>query len=79
MDFIKALGKGLINPTPSATMNMEDYDCQFCGKTATQYVFAAFCCASNDCVNKAMEERGGPGGHMKRKAQGLPIIIDPDE
>jgi len=60
-------------------MIIEDYDCQICGKKATQFVFATFCCADKTCVEKAMEERGGPGGHMKRKAQGLPIIFDSEE
>jgi hypothetical protein len=57
-------------------MRMEDYECQFCGKTATNFVFAAFVCDSEECIEKARVERGGPGGHMKRKAQGLPIVID---
>jgi len=60
-------------------MRIEDYDCQICGKKATQFVFAAFCCDDPECVNKAMEERGGPGGHMKRKEKGLPIFIDEDD
>ena len=60
------------------TMNIEDYECQFCGKQATQFVFAAFCCQNKDCVERARNERGGPGGHMKRKAQGLPIIPETD-
>ena len=57
-------------------MRIEDYQCQFCGKTATNFVFAAFVCGSDECIEKARIERGGPGGHMKRKAQGLPIIMD---
>jgi hypothetical protein len=60
-------------------MEIEDYDCQFCGKQATQFVFAAFCCSDPECVEKARVERGGPGGHMKRKAQGLPIIFDEEK
>jgi len=39
-------------------------------------VFAAFVCGSDECIEKARIERGGPGGHMKRKAQGLPILPD---
>ncbi|MCL1984427.1 MAG: hypothetical protein FWG58_03385 [Methanomassiliicoccaceae archaeon] len=58
------------------TMRIEDYECQFCGKTATNFIFAAFVCDSEECIEKAREERGGPGGHMKRKAQGLPILPD---
>lgn len=63
----------------SAAMDIEDYDCQFCGRKAKQFVFAAFCCGNEECVEKARIERGGPGGHMKRKAKGLPIVIDTDE
>ncbi|MCL2711676.1 MAG: hypothetical protein FWD37_00135 [Methanomassiliicoccaceae archaeon] len=59
-------------------MRIEDHECQFCGKTATNFVFAAFVCSSDECIEKARIERGGPGGHMKRKAQGLPIVIDDD-
>ena len=57
-------------------MRIEDHECQFCGRTATNFVFAAFVCDSDECIENARKERGGPGGHMKRKAQGLPIIID---
>jgi len=57
-------------------MRMDDYECQFCGRTATNFVFAAFVCDSDDCIEKARKERGGPGGHMKRKAQGLPVLLD---
>jgi len=60
-------------------MRIEDYQCQFCGKTATNFVFAAFVCGSDECIEKARIERGGPGGHMKRKAQGLPIIMDDED
>jgi len=52
------------------TMDFEKHQCQFCGRPAKQYVFAAFCCESEDCVDKAREERGGPGGHMKAKIHG---------
>jgi hypothetical protein len=48
-------------------MDIESEKCQFCGKPAKQFVFAAFCCESEDCVDKARLERGGPGGHMKHK------------
>jgi hypothetical protein len=60
-------------------MNIEDYDCQFCGKKAKQYCFAAFCCESEACVDKAREERGGPGGHMKKKAHPEVIEISGDQ
>jgi hypothetical protein len=55
-------------------MNIEDYDCQFCGKKAKQYCFAAFVCESEDCVDKARTERGGPGGHMKKKKDQAEMI-----
>ena len=55
-------------------MRIEDNDCQFCGRTAKYFAFAAFVCDSDECMEKAKEERGGPGGHMKRKLHGLPII-----
>jgi len=58
---------------------MEDYQCQFCGRTAKNFLFAAFVCESDECIEKARVERGGPGGHMKRKAQGLPIFIDDED
>jgi len=57
-------------------MRIEDYKCRFCGKTAENFLFAEFVCNSDECIEKARVERGGPGGHMKRKAQGLPIMID---
>ena len=60
-------------------MRMEDHKCQFCGRTASNFVFAAFVCDSDDCIEKARIERGGPGGHMKRKAQGLPVLIDDED
>ena len=48
-------------------MEIEEERCQFCGKQAKHYAFAAFVCESKDCMDKAIEERGGPGGHMKRR------------
>jgi len=39
--------------------------CQFCGKPSTNFLFAAFICDSEDCINKAMDARGGPAGHKK--------------
>ena len=57
-------------------VDIEDYKCQFCGKPAKHFLFAAMVCDDEECIEKAREERGGPGGHIKRKAQGLPIIPD---
>ena len=48
---------------------IESEKCQFCGKQAKQYAFAAFVCESEECVDQAREERGGPGGHIKAKMQ----------
>ncbi|MCL2510316.1 MAG: hypothetical protein FWF07_04475 [Methanomassiliicoccaceae archaeon] len=55
-------------------IDFNDYKCQFCGKTSTNFVFAAFVCDDAECIEKARVERGGPAGHMKRKAEGKPII-----
>ncbi|MDO5854030.1 MAG: hypothetical protein Q4Q62_08380 [Thermoplasmata archaeon] len=55
-------------------INMEDYVCEFCGKTCKNIVFAAFVCDDPACLEKAQQARGGPGGHMARKAAGKPII-----
>jgi hypothetical protein len=58
---------------------IESEKCQFCGKQAKQFAFAAFLCDSEECVDKAREERGGPGGHMKAKKEGKPIVFDEDQ
>lgn len=55
-------------------LDFNQYKCEFCGKTCTQVVFAAFVCDDPECVDKAYLARGGPGGHMKRKAEGKPIV-----
>ena len=57
-------------------INFDDYPCEFCGKRSTNVVFAAFVCDDPECIEKARIARGGPGGHLKRKAQGKPIIPD---
>ena len=46
---------------------LKDRKCAFCGKDATRFQFAAFLCDSEDCADKAYNERGGPGGHKKDK------------
>ena len=61
---------------PVMAINFEDYPCEFCGKPSTNVVFAAFVCDDPECIEKARIARGGPGGHMKRKAEGLPILPD---
>jgi hypothetical protein len=44
-----------------------DEKCQICGKPAKHYLFAAFVCDCEECIQKAREQRGGPGGHQKQK------------
>jgi hypothetical protein len=63
----------------SMSVRIEDNDCQFCGKKAKQFCFAAFVCESPECVDKARDERGGPGGHMKNKAHPEPIVFDDEK
>jgi len=41
--------------------------CEICGKPATRYLFATFLCDDEDHISKAREQRGGPGGHQKKK------------
>ncbi|MBR2254337.1 MAG: hypothetical protein IJ856_00725 [Candidatus Methanomethylophilaceae archaeon] len=55
-------------------INLEEYKCEYCGRTCTTLAYAAFLCDSPECMEKARLARGGPGGHMKRKAEGRPII-----
>jgi hypothetical protein len=57
-------------------IDFSQYKCEFCGKTCTQVVFAAFVCDDPECVEKAYNARGGPGGHMKMRAPITPIITD---
>ena len=59
-------------------MDIEKEKCQFCGRPAKYFAFAAFVCDSEECMEKARIERGGPGGHIKRKAEGKPIVMDDD-
>ena len=44
-----------------------DERCQICGKPATHFLFATFVCDSEECIQEAREQRGGPGGHQKQK------------
>lgn len=50
-------------------MDIEKQKCQFCGKQAVHFLFAAFVCDDEECIEKARFERGGPGGHIKKKIQ----------
>ncbi len=45
--------------------------CEICGKPAKRFLFASFLCDDEACIEKAREQRGGPGGHQKLKAFGL--------
>ncbi len=55
-------------------LNLEDYKCEFCGGPCKNIAYASFVCDSPECLEKARVARGGPGGHMARKAAGKPII-----
>ena len=44
----------------------KDEKCQICGRPATRFLFAAFVCDDEECIEHARTERGGPGGHKKR-------------
>lgn len=47
---------------------METHEkCEICGKPAKHYLFAQFVCDCEECIQKARERRGGPGGHQKKK------------
>ncbi len=41
--------------------------CAFCGKQANKFLFAAFVCDSDACIEEARSVRGGPGGHRLKK------------
>lgn len=51
------------------SMDIEKEKCQICGRPAKNYQFAAFVCDRDECVEKAMQERGGPAGHIKAKRE----------
>ncbi|UCE73667.1 MAG: hypothetical protein JSV56_11665 [Methanomassiliicoccales archaeon] len=42
-------------------------NCEFCGKPAVNFLFAALVCDSDECIEKARKRRGGPGGHKLDK------------
>jgi len=46
---------------------IEKEKCQFCGKPAKNFLFASFCCDDEKCIEKARDQRGGPGGHKAKK------------
>lgn len=59
--------------TSDMALDFNDYKCEICGAPCTQVAFATFLCNNPECEKAARENRGGPGGHMKAKAQGRPI------
>lgn len=50
-------------------MNPSDEKCRYCGEQASQFLFAQFVCEKEDCIGKARQDRGGPGGHLFEKAR----------
>lgn len=62
-------------------MNPSEEKCVYCGEQASQFLFAQFVCGREECIGRARDERGGPGGHMltKRHEGGLAGSMDFDE
>ncbi|OPX64747.1 MAG: hypothetical protein A4E29_00095 [Methanomassiliicoccales archaeon PtaB.Bin134] len=50
-------------------MDIEKEKCQFCGRPAKNFQFCAFICERDECAERAMQERGGPAGHIKAKRE----------
>lgn len=46
---------------------IEKEKCDICGKPAKHFLFAAFVCDCEECIQKAREQRGGPGGHQAKR------------
>ena len=46
---------------------IEKEKCLVCGKPAKNFLFASFVCDCEECIQKAREQRGGPGGHQAKK------------
>jgi len=46
---------------------VEKEKCEICGKPAKHFLFASFICDYEECIQKARERRGGPGGHQAKK------------
>lgn len=63
-------------------MNPSEEKCRYCGEQASQFLFAQFLCEKDECMNKARDDRGGPGGHMFEKDRhkgGIAGAMDFDE
>ena len=41
--------------------------CAYCGNPAKRVNFARILCDNDECLHKAMDDRGGPGGHRKKE------------
>ena len=52
-----------------SSTNPSEHQCRFCGRPATQFLFAEFICDAEECIDKAREARGGPAGHMLDKKE----------
>ncbi len=50
-------------------MEIEEEKCQICGRQAKYFQFATFICDNEECMEKAMQERGGPAGHIRAKRE----------
>ena len=46
---------------------LTDKKCEFCGSPATRVNFARLLCDKDECMDKAYDSRGGPGGHKLGK------------
>ena len=51
-------------------MNPSEEKCKYCGEQASQFLFAQFVCDKDECINRARDERGGPGGHILERSEG---------
>ncbi|MCJ2539697.1 MAG: hypothetical protein LN414_00325 [Candidatus Thermoplasmatota archaeon] len=63
-------------------MNPSEDKGKYCGEHASQFLFAQFVCEKDECISKARDERGGPGGHMLEKDRhmgGIAGAMDFDE
>lgn len=73
-------GKPHKSPVPfPGVMDIEKHRCQFCGRPAKYFAFATFVCDREECMERARKERGGPGGHLKRKGEGKPIVPEDED
>ncbi|HHT75223.1 MAG TPA: hypothetical protein PLI21_00185 [Methanomassiliicoccaceae archaeon] len=50
-------------------MDISKEKCRYCGEQAKYFQFATFICEKDECAERAMEDRGGPAGHIKEKME----------